>query len=290
MFNERDFSKRDIVNFYYIASKSASAALFLALIFIKDEYGGEGNFRYFLVFLTLAYLFINIIWLILRRNLFSTPWLRILDYAFGLLAILLATSAYGVLPAAVIVSIYATAFSKESFGVFLIYAIALFVNGVLLKRLSAEDFTLSLFFLITYYVVSTKFNITVLIKGEKKLLKNLKRDLQELNKTVALLSVEKKHYEEIISVIELISEKGFLDNLPEILKNLLKAEDVIIRRKNPFASPAREGYITVSLRDIVLMVKPKEKYLLGDTRYREKLKLLLKILRPYAESFLAKSR
>jgi len=290
MLNKQLFSKRELLNTYYLGSKLSTLALFLLILFLKNEYGGEENFRYFLVFIALAYLLVNILWVSFNKNLFSNLWIRVLDYSFGLFIIFLSNSLYGILPAVIILSTYSAVFFEESLIALGVYWVALLINAILLEKLTSTDFAVGVLFLISYFLVSTKYNIITLVKEQKKALKNLKDDLQKLDKTISILSLEKKHYEEVLSVVEVISEKGYLENLPEILKNMLKAEDVKIRRKSPFSTVTREGYVTVSLRDMLLMVKPREKYLMRDRGYKEKLQLLLKVLRPYIESFLAKRR
>ncbi|HIP98108.1 MAG TPA: hypothetical protein EYH37_01900 [Aquifex aeolicus] len=290
MLNKQLFSKRELLNTYYLGSKLSTLALFLLILFLKNEYGGEENFRYFLVFIALAYLLGNILWVSFNKNLFSNLWIRVLDYSFGLFIIFLSNSLYGILPAVIILSTYSAVFFEESLIALGVYWVALLINAILLEKLTSTDFAVGVLFLISYFLVSTKYNIITLVKEQKKALKNLKDDLQKLDKTISILSLEKKHYEEVLSVVEVISEKEYLENLPEILKNMLKAEDVKIRRKSPFSTVTREGYVTVSLRDMLLMVKPREKYLMRDRGYKEKLQLLLKVLRPYIESFLAKRR
>jgi len=290
MLNKQLFSKRELLNTYYLGSKLSTLALFLLILFLKNEYGGEENFRYFLVFIALAYLLVNILWVSFNKNLFSNLWIRVLDYSFGLFIIFLSNSLYGILPAVIILSTYSAVFFEESLIALGVYWVALLINAILLEKLTSTDFAVGVLFLISYFLVSTKYNIITLVKEQKKALKNLKDDLQKLDKTISILSLEKKHYEEVLSVVEVISEKGYLENLPEILKNMLKAEDVKIRRKSPFSTVTREGYVIVSLRDMLLMVKPREKYLMRDRGYKEKLQLLLKVLRPYIESFLAKRR
>ncbi|RTZ59607.1 MAG: hypothetical protein DSZ31_03630 [Gammaproteobacteria bacterium] len=290
MFNKQGFSKRELLNIYYFGSKLSALALFLLILFITNEYGGEGNFRYFLVFIALAYLLVNILLVGFNKNLFSNLWIRLLDYAFSLFVVFLSNSVYGILPAGIILSTYSAVFFEESLIALGVHLVALFINTTLFEKLNSADFTVGVLFLTSYFLVSTKYNIVSWVKEQKIYYRSIKDDLQKLDRTVFLLSMEKKNYEEVLSVLDIISEKGYLENLPEILKNLLKAEDVKIRRKSPFSTVTKEGYITVSLRDILLMVKPREKYLIGDTRYKEKLQLLLKVLRPYVESFLAKSR
>ena len=290
MLNKQLFSKRELLNTYYLGSKLSTLALFLLILFLKNEYGGEENFRYFLVFIALAYLLGNILWVSFNKNLFSNLWIRVSDYSLGLFIIFLSNSLYGILPAVIILSTYSAVFFEESLIALGVYWVALLINAILLEKLTSTDFAVGVLFLISYFLVSTKYNIITLVKEQKKALKNLKDDLQKLDKTISILSLEKKHYEEVLSVVEVISEKEYLENLPEILKNMLKAEDVKIRRKSPFSTVTREGYVTVSLRDMLLMVKPREKYLMRDRGYKEKLQLLLKVLRPYIESFLAKRR
>ncbi|HIP86560.1 MAG TPA: hypothetical protein EYH18_02865, partial [Aquifex sp.] len=216
MLNKQLFSKRELLNTYYLGSKLSTLALFLLILFLKNEYGGEENFRYFLVFIALAYLLGNILWVSFNKNLFSNLWIRVLDYSFGLFIIFLSNSLYGILPAVIILSTYSAVFFEESLIALGVYWVALLTNAILLEKLTSTDFAVGVLFLISYFLVSTKYNIITLVKEQKKALKNLKDDLQKLDKTISILSLEKKHYEEVLSVVEVISEKEYLENLPEI--------------------------------------------------------------------------
>lgn len=280
---------RTIVNLYYLGTKLIVVLSFLLALFLKDAYGLEGYQRYILAVFIALYLAINLF--SKKGDYFRLRFMRFLDYTFALLAVLLSKNLYGVIPAGFIFGLYSVIYIRELLLLFLIATALLLINGSLLHRIEAEDLLLSLIYLLGILGVSTKVNILSILKERKATLQRLKEKIRMLDTANARLARNLQDFHEILEVLNFLSDKRYLENLPQLLEGLLKAEKVLLKKKNsPTYILPKEGFINIAVGDILLMVKPKEKYLLKDKRYREKLFLLTKVLRPYIESFLANRR
>ncbi len=280
---------RTIVNLYYLGTKLITVLYFLLALFLKDAYGLEGYQRYILAAFIALYLAINL--LPKKVDYFRLRFMRFLDYAFALLAVLLSKSLYGVIPAGFIFGLYSVVYVRELLLLFLTASALLLINGGLLHGIAMEDLLLSFIYLLGILGVSTKVNILAILKERKATLQRLKEKIRMLDAANARMAKNLQDFHEILEVLNFLSDKRYLENLPQLLEGLLKAEKVLLKRKNsPAYILSKEGFINIAVGDILLMVKPKEKYLLKDKRYREKLLLLAKVLRPYMESFLANRR
>ena len=276
-----------LLNLYYLASKFAVVLFLWLVLFLKDAYGVEGYYRYAIATLVVAYLAVNLFVYLSGLKLPTVKALRFADYLLALIADLFAQNLYGVIPGGFIFGIYSVLYLRELFIVFLAAVGALLLNFGVFHHLSPVEFFLSLVFLLGVLVVSTKYNIVVLIKERKETLMRLKGELNSRDRSIAVLTEELENYREITDIVDNIASRRHLEELPKILKNLLRAEEVLIRKKvSPYQVITPEGYITVSLKNILLSVKPKEEYLLRDRRFKEKLQLLVKVLRPYLETYL----
>ncbi len=278
-----------LLNLYYLASKLAVVLFLWLVLFLKNAYGVEGYYSYAIATLVVAYLAVNLFAYLSGLKLPTVRALRFADYLLALAADLFAQNLYGVIPGGFIFGIYSVLYLRELFIVFLAAIAALLLNFGLFHHLPPVEFYLSLVFLLGVLVISTKYNIVVMLKERKETLMRLKEDITSRDRSIALLSEELDNYREVTEIVEKIAERRHLEDLPKILKNLLRVEEVIIRKKvSPYQIITPEGFITVSVRNILLSVKPKEEYLLKDRRFKEKLRLLVKVLRPYLERFLEK--
>ena len=278
-----------LLNLYYLASKLAVVLFLWLVLFLKNAYGVEGYYSYAIATLVVAYLAVNLFAYLSGLKLPTVRALRFADYLLALTAALFAQNLYGVIPGGFIFGIYSVLYLRELFLVFLAAIAALLLNFGLFHHLPPVEFYLSLVFLLGVLVISTKYNIVVMLKERKETLMRLKEDITSRDRSIALLSEELDNYREVTEIVEKIAERRHLEDLPKILKNLLRVEEVIIRKKvSPYQIITPEGFITVSVRNILLSVKPKDEYLLKDRRFKEKLRLLVKVLRPYLERFLEK--
>lgn len=283
----------DLLNVYYFASKLTIALFFILALFLKDAYGLEEPYRSAVAFFIGLYILVNgVLFLKFKRLKYAlNRHLRFLDYALALYSALLATNIYGIIPVGFVIALYSVVYFREVLFLFLASIAIMLANMGFFGRFEDTELLIAAPFLLGMLTVSSKFNIISMLKDRKESLHRLKREIFLRDRTVALHSKQLSLYEEVEEILDKISQKRYLEDLPSILKGLLKAESVIIRKKNhPYQVLADRDFVNVSVGNIHLAVKPAEKYLIGDKRYREKLQLLAKILRPYLESFLAKSR
>ena len=276
-----------LLNLYYLASKLGALLFLWLVLFLKDAYGVEGYYRYAFATCVIVYISINIFAYLSGLKLSTVKYLRFLDYLFALLVGLFAKNLYGVIPGGFIFGIYSVLYIRELFIVFLLFVAVLLLNFGFFHRMDSVEFYLSLVFLLGVFVVTTKYNIVVLIKERKETIRRLKEELDARDRSIVVLTEELENYREITDIVDNIASRRHLEELPKILKNLLRVEKVLVRKKvSPYQVITPEGYITVSLKNILLSVKPKEEYLLRDRRFKEKLQLLVKVLRPYLETYL----
>jgi len=76
----------------------------------------------------------------------------------------------------------------------------------------------------------------------------------------------------------------------KVLENLLAAERVKIIPKKLKHTETLSENIVIDLNEIIVLIKPKGKYLLKDRDFRNKMETLFKLIKPYLESFLANRR
>jgi len=276
------------VNLYYLSVKLFFATFLFLITFSKNAYSLD---RDFFVFLTLFYIFLNSYFFLRDRNIYNLRFLRFYDYAFSLFIVFISKNFYGLAPLGLIFSLYSVLFLKEILILGLLTFATLILNVSFFKIFLLEDFPVGLFYLISITFVSTKLNLLTMVKLHSKAVDRLRGTLTKMQREIAILSLKNRQFEEILEILNRIGEKEKLENLPLLLKNLLNAEEVLIllpseRRKIPVG----KGFVRVSVPNILLAVRPKEKFLTKDPKYREKVLLLAKLLRPYLESFLANSK
>ena len=214
-----------------------------------------------------------------------------MDFLLALLTLLVASNFYGIAPIGLIFSLYSVLYLKEVFFFGGLAAIIFAFKLFLLKNFPVKDVPLSIFYIFSITFVSTKLNLLTMVKLHSNAVERLRNTLAKMQREIAILSLKNRQFEEILDILNRLGEKERLENLPLLLKNLLNAEEVLIllpseRRKIPVG----KGFVRVSVPNVLLAVRPKEKFLTKDPKYREKILLLAKLLRPYLESFLANSR
>ena len=276
------------INLYYLSSKLLFATFLLLVVFSKDAYSIDKDF---FVFLTIFYIFLNSYFFLRDRNIYNLRFLRYYDFAFVLFIAFVSKNFYGIAPIGLIFCLYSVLYLKEIL-IFGALTLAVWVLNIsLYGNFKLEDFPIGVFYLISIAFVSTKLNLLTMVKLHSKAVERLRNTLTKMQREIAILSLKNRQFEEILDILNRIGEKERLENLPLLLKNLLNAEEVLIllpseRRKIPVG----KGFVRVSIPNVLLAVRPKEKFLTKDPKYREKILLLAKLLRPYLESFLANSR
>ena len=276
--------ERKYVNLYYLASKFAFSLLVLTVEIFKNAYS---LFPAFLIFLLVAYLFSNFLFLHRQVTFFENRLVRYTDYIIFLLLVALSKNFYGITPAGLLIILYSVLFWTEIF-VLTIAGILILLFLSFLSKFAVEDIIISTFYFLSVQVVASKWNLVRLIKLKMGTIQRLKTLVQQLNKELAYKDKNLRLYEEAIEIIEKLSLIGKRENLERYLTNLLDVKSVEIRYSSTPASTPNT--VVVRVGNIELRVVPKYPFLLKDRRFKEKLELVAKMAKPYLESFLAKSR
>jgi hypothetical protein len=278
---------------YYIATKFSYTTLFFLILFLKDSYNLSQSAKYFFVFLGLLYLGINFSYYYFGKSLQQNLKLRILDYVSLIPLFLLSKDLYGLIPSTIILAAYSTLYWKE------IALLTATLIGILILNLSffgnliPIDFAIAVFYTISVVLVSSKLNLVGLFRDYESKLSEKKRTIWKLQSEVANANRKLRIYEETLDVLENFYTRKRDKKLDSILQNLLDAEKVLIvspRSRDKIPPEEIEGCIALPERNFVIYIKPKEKYLEKDPRYRRKLEILVKVIKPYIETFLAKSK
>ncbi len=285
-------SPKEWLKSYYFAVKFSYASLFLLILFLKDVYAVSDTVKYFFTFLALLYLAVNIYYYLYGKSIHTNVALRILDYISIIPLVVLAKNLYGLLPASLIFICYGNLYWKEVLFAALVSVGLLIFNLSFLRYFQLEDFVISVFYFISVAIAATKLNlVSAFIRSQDKL-NELRENIRRLQKEVGTLSRELRIYKETFKILDdlYVRER---DSLDKTLERLLGAEKVYLipswfSKRLPFDES--EGFIRLPYKKFVIFIKPKEKYLEKDPRYRRKLDLLVKVLKPYIESFLANKR
>lgn len=286
-------SYKDWLKLYYIGAKFAYTFLFLVILFYKDAYGISHSTKYFFFFLSFLYMGINLYHYVYRQNILYNAKLRFLDYLSLFPLFVLSKNIYGLLPATLILGSYSTLYWREIVIVLTLSVILLIFNISFLGFFSPGEFFIAVFYLLSLVLVSAKLNLVGIFRNFEQNLNKLRAEIHKLHSEKAKLSREIRIYKDITEVLELFYSRQRDRNIDKILQNLLGAESVLIypaHISKRIPPEAVEGCIRISDKDFIVFVKPKEKYLEKDPRYRRKLEILIKIIKPYIETFLAKRR
>ncbi|NPB05358.1 MAG: hypothetical protein GXO08_03150 [Aquificae bacterium] len=277
--------ERQSVNLYYLGSRTAFAFLLLTVALFKNAFTFE---RSFTTFLLLSYATLNLLLFLRGEGFLSARWVRYLDYGLALLFLSAAVNFYGVVPFGVVVVLYSVLFWGEVTLLTAAGSVLLLVWS-LLGRFPFDDFLVSFVYLTAMGLVATKWNLLRFVKLERESIRSLKALVERLSRENALKSAELQVYEEVRAVVNRLAETRRTEEVPKVLANFLAAEEVEIA---PFRGKTalRRDAVTVRAGRVLLTVRPKHRFLLKDKRYRQKVAVLVQLIRPYLESFLAKSR
>ena len=278
--------ERKYVNLYYLASKTALAITTISLAFFKNAYLLSLPF---LVFILVGYLLVNFYLFHKEVALFEARLVRSLDYLLFFVILLSAKNFYGVAPISLVLILYSVIYWSEILVITIIGIALLIISTTFRKTFDFSDLVVSVFFLLAVQVVASKWNILRLIKLKMHSIQRLKATVQQLNKELSYKETQIRLYEEAKEITEKLSKFEIKSDFPRILANLLNAQKVEIKPVSKISGPLTDS-ITVNVGKITLIVVPKYKFLLQDKRYREKLNLVAQMIKPYLESFLAKSK
>jgi len=274
------------VNLYYLASKFAFAFFILSVELFKNAYLLSEPF---VIFLTGSYLFLNFLLSRKKGNIFERKDVRYIDYLLFLVLLPLSVNFFGIAPLGLVLILYGVIYWSETF-ILTLAGILILLPMAYFRNFPTDDLLVALFYLLTVETVSVKWNLVSLVKLNLHSLQRLKVQLQQLNKELAYRELKLKNYSEVLDIAEKISHLDKPENLPKVLANLLNASAVNIYPARGRKKLLGDGTLIVKVGRLILEVEPKYKFLLQDRVYKEKLQLLAKIIKPYLESFLAKSK
>jgi len=282
------------LDLYYLGAKLISILFFILVLLFKHGYGLKEDYAYAVMFFFSIYLVINIHYVLSQPGSIyaKKSFLRGLDYFVALYIAILALNLYGLIPLGFLLGLYAVYYYREVLLV-LLAIIAILLTKVLFWNLfTGVEMFLGILYLFGTIFISSKINLLWVIRLKNYKLNNCKRNLQKINDYVGNLESRVSIFEEVINVLENLYKEKRIETLSAALKGLLKAEEILIFQADKFFSKSlnRENYVIIGIGNTIFAIKPIEKYLIKDKRYREKLKILVTVLKPYLESLLANSK
>ena len=282
------------LDLYYLGSKLIAISFFIIALYFKQAYGLDKDYAYSIMFFLIAYLVANIV-LILRLpegRYAKKKILRVIDYFVVIYLALLSLNLYGLIPIGFLLGLYVVYYFREISLLLLFIIFLLLIKAILLHQFTREEIVLGILYLLGSAFISSKLNLLWVIQLKNTLLTKYRNELKRKDVIIGELSKKISIFEEILKFLELLSRKKHLEDLPNFLKGVLKAEVVYLQKadKPIKVNFNREEFIVTKVGNIIFIIKPKEKYLLNDERYKEKIKTLITILKPYIESFLANSK
>ena len=282
------------LDLYYLGAKLITISFFIFSLYFKQAYGLNKDYAYSIMFFILAYLVANIYFVLhLPEGRYAKKTiLRIIDYFVIVYIAIISLNLYGLIPIGFLLGLYVVYYYREVSFLLLFIIVLLLIKTLFWHHFTHEEIVLGILYLLGSVFISSKLNLLWVIQLKNFLLNKYRNELKKKDKIIGKLTEKISIFEEILKFLELSSQKQHLEDLPNFLKGILKAEDIYLQKidKPIRASFNREEYIVTKVGNIILAVKPKEKYLLNDERYKEKIKTLITILKPYIESFLAKSK
>jgi len=270
---------------YYLGVRLLCVVLVVVAEFVKGAFAD----REFITFAAALYGAFAV-WVFLRpEGALPSFWQRLIDYGFALLLTALATDLTAVLPVGVILATYSVLFWGEYALLVALVVIVLSFKTFFGGSFSVEDFLVGLIFLLGLSLASSKVNLISWLTHQLERLRSIRAENRKVHRACASLSAELQVYRGAEEILEKLSAARRFDNLEELLANLLNARRVRISAEGgkKFFS---EDYLLFRVGRILVWVKPKHKFLLRDRYYAKKVEMALKMIKPYLESFLAKSR
>jgi len=286
--NFKGLSEISTVALYYFGTRFGVVILVAILVLLNNPYGVDPKFVIFILSLYTVwnvYLFLN-----QERSKpdFKT---RLVDYLLALVLIFFSRNLLGLLPAVAIAVTYSFLYLTEYLFLLGTIVALLLVKTYLIGDYKPAEFVISAFFLAVLSFAASKVNLLEITKGRLKKLLSLRREMRELQKDYAAILRHLKNYEEAEEILAKISTLRRIDRLDRVLANLLNAEEVIVATYNRKRLLSPEEFITFQLGEgLIVAVKPRFKFLVKDKHYRKKTEIALRMIKPYLESFLAKSK
>jgi len=213
---------------------------------------------------------------------------RFLDYAVVLAVVFYASNLAGAIPTAVPLVAYSALFAELATVSSAVMLLSLF-NTFYLQTFPLSDFLVFIAFFWGILLSASRLNLMLKVWEQIKKIRRFKKLGSSYQKQIALLSDRLKVYEEFENLLEKVSRVTKREDFLKILLEELSIEDLAVYGPSRTVRP-REGYLIFSSGRLRILLKPKHKFLLNDPYYRAKVETALRLLRPYLESFFAKSR
>jgi len=277
---------KDTLNLFCLSIKVFFVLTVLIVFYYYNSYGIWSTF-YFIT--ALIILLVNMTFYLKNKFLCRKTALIISDFLLIFLGFLFGTGLVDLFPPLLLLILYAFTYFKASLILLIVSIISLMIKTYY-GFFSQKDLIPAVFFSLGFYISSTRWDIFMLLRHKKLDNLSLKAKYQKLQRDLALFSKKSKWFEEYEAVINKLSKLKAKEDTEIILKNLLGVESVKILPIKLKHTESFYGNVVVDLDDIIVLIKPKGKYLLRDKDFKTKMEVLFKLLKPYLESFLANKR
>jgi len=271
---------------YYLGVRLFTALLVLALLFIKPN---TYHSKDLILLLISLYTALSIFFFLKGGDNVPPPLQRFIDYSFVLILVLVAANIVGILPTTIILASYAILYWKEYALLLLMLAIFLFISTFVRNTYPLEDFIVTIVYLLGLSLASSKLNLIAILSYKLNRLKEIKLETRKVQKTCATLSADLQIYREAEDIVTKLSSMKRFDNIEGVLANLLNAKSLKISAEGGKKIPFGEA-LAFQVGQLSVWLEPKHKFLLRDRYYKKKVETVLKMAKPYLESFLAKSK
>jgi hypothetical protein len=286
--SESSQARRKEAELYYFAVRLFFFALIFTILVVSPSSYGVKSFVFFFAF---AFASLSI-YLFIKHDPFNPESKqRFFDYFAAAVVVFLSKNLIGILPATVILAAYSVLRWSE-YAILLISIISLIgLKTYLLNDFEPTHFVLSVIYLIGLSLAASKLNLITILTEKLEKLKSIRYETGKVHRYCANLATELSIYHEAEEILTKVSSIRRFDNFERVLANLLNAESLKITAKGGnFKYLNSKESLTFTVGDITVFLKPKHAFLLNDRHYRKKTEVVLKMIKPYLESFLAKSR
>ncbi len=272
------------VKLYYSGAQTIVSVFILTVAFFaSDSYGVPPST---LVFLTSAYIALQFFLLKRVKSVYPPAVVRYTDYFFTLLVIFLSKNFYGAVPPLLLLAVYSFLYWKEFFSAVMFSLFLLTLKVFLFKNFANRDFLLALFYILALSLISSKINLSVLVEGAAEKLKAVRTMNLKYQKQISLLSNKIKLLEELERLVDQISHLNRTEDIEKVLRSYLNAEKIFFGEYPPL----KKGWLRFTIGRLTIWIKPKYPFLLKDNHYKAKTEKVLKLLKPYLESFFANNK
>jgi hypothetical protein len=276
------------VRLYYIGGRIFFDITVLALALFDNPYSVPPSFPIFVA--SLHFLMTSLMWLSTRSSTYPSRWERFTDYAAGTVLLLFTSKVSAVLPFTIFIVTYSFLFWIEILTLLGLFFLILAFKCFIFADITVGVFISSFVYTLAVAFAASKFNLVAFLQEELERISRVERINEKTQREIALLERKLRYYSEGEEILKKLSGLRRTSEIPKVLGNMLSAEKVVIKRRGERLGVSPDEFIPIRVGDITVFVKPKLKFLLNDSGYRAKLSVVLRMVKPYLESFLAKSR